>query len=196
MGAILETPAGQRYLDAAARGKYDTRDARIIKRWFRPFGLSNTLEKQLKSAAGLAIQTDDINNRLRKNSLKQWARYLEKNVPYVGPAKAGFFSALMGRGDLPTADSKELDFWLCRLGEWDKEKMRCRSNVKKVTIPASDKIMREIRQQLAKRLATMNVKMPVRYKPFYQHLVHHAVWDKIGQTATTHQSLIDAMKKA
>jgi hypothetical protein len=30
--------------------------------------------------------------------------------------------------------------------------------------------------------------------PFYQHLTHHAVWDKVGDTQTTHQDIIDAMR--
>jgi len=196
MGAILETDAGRRYLDAAVRGDYDTRDARIIKRWFKPFGMGNTLEKQLQAAPRLAKRTPEIDRALRTDSTRKWATYLEKNVPYVGPAKAGFFSALLGRGDLPTADAKELEFWFCRMGEWNTEKMRCKSSYKTVTQPPPEKMMREVREQLAKRLAAMKVKMPKRYRPFYQHLVHHAVWDTIGKTATTHQEMIDAMKSA
>jgi hypothetical protein len=196
MGAILRTPAGRRYLDAATRGEFDTRDARIIKRWFMPFGLAPTFEKQLRAAPKLAREAKDIDRRLHRDSTAAWANYLEKHVPYIGPAKAGFFSALMGRGDLPTADAKELDFWFCRLGEWDRARMKCRASAKVTTDPPPDKLLREVRGQLADRLASMRVKMPRKYKPFYQHLVHHAVWDTIGKTATTHQEMIDAMRSA
>ncbi len=196
MGAILETPTGKRYLDAAVRGTFDKRDARIIGRWFAPFGLTSSLGKQLQTAPALARRSNVIGDKIRRDTPRAWSRYVEKDIPYIGFAKAGFFSALLGRGDLPTADAKELEFWLCRIGEWNTEKMRCKSHARTVIDPPPDRVMREFQEALAGRLADMKVKMPKRYQPFYQHLTHHAVWDRIGKTETTHQDMIDAMKNA
>lgn len=196
MGRLLLTPAGQAYLRAASVGQFDAQAAETLRRRLAPFGLANRLGDQLQLATRLGQRAADVQQHVRRDTPTQWSRFVEREVPHIGPAKAGFFSALMGRGDLPTADAKELEFWLCRVGDWDRNKMRCKVPVKHVSDPPPESLVHEIRPKLAERLAAMQIAMPKKYQPFYQHLAHHAVWDKIGGTQTTHQAMIDAMERA
>ena len=42
----------------------------------------------------------------------------------------------------------------------------------------------------------MKVTLAPELQPFYQHLTHHAVWDKIGKSITTHADIVKAMTTA
>jgi hypothetical protein len=36
--------------------------------------------------------------------------------------------------------------------------------------------------------------LPEELRPYYQHLAHHAIWDKAGDEITTHSDVVNAMK--
>jgi hypothetical protein len=196
MGILLRTPVGQAYLNQAEQGVVDPAAVKQLQEKFAAFGLDKTFGKQLSAAVRVGKDADSINASRKNDSPDQWTQFVKDDVPFVGPAKAGFFSALLGRGDLPTADAKQIEFWLCRTGEWNRKTMSCKAPSKELTDPPPSKIVEEIRDQLQKRLDEMNVSMPKKFRPHYQHLVHHAIWDQIGRTKTTHQEMIDAMESA
>ena len=45
-------------------------------------------------------------------------------------------------------------------------------------------------------MSGLKMTMPAKFKPFSLHLAHHALWDKIGGSKTTHADIIDAMRNA
>jgi len=47
---------------------------------------------------------------------------------------------------------------------------------------------------LADRQRAMDMSLDPSLDPFYQHLVHHTVWDKLGNEQTTHDDLVKAMR--
>jgi hypothetical protein len=49
-------------------------------------------------------------------------------------------------------------------------------------------------ERLAERQKAMGLELDPSLDPFYQHLTHHAIWDKIGDSQTTHDDVIKAMK--
>jgi hypothetical protein len=53
---------------------------------------------------------------------------------------------------------------------------------------------RELVDRLTARQEALGLKLDPSLDPFYQHLGHHAVWDKIGNTETTHADLVRAMR--
>lgn len=219
MGMVLQSRAGQRYLDAAARGEHDAEAASEINRYFCKW-MPRKLGEQLKYAPTLAKRAAEIDDKLHTLPPAKWAAFIEKNIDGIGVAKVGFFSALLGRGDYPTIDSKQRDFWLCPVGQWNTRTMQCKlrtfippkpkakpgqtpEDVREAeqryfrfAMTESENVQRELRDQLKQRLDAMAVSMPAKYRPNYQHLVHHAVWDKIGRAKTTHREMIDAMEKA
>lgn len=216
MGMVLQSHAGQRYLDAAEQGRYDAQAAAEVNRYFCKW-MPGKLGAQIKYATTLAKRAAEIDNKLRTLPPAKWAAFVENNIDGIGVAKVGFFSALLGRGDYPTIDSKQRDFWLCPVGQWNTRTMQCRlrafippkpkpkpgQDVRdaeqryfRFAMTESENVQRELRDQLKQRLEAMAVSMPKKYRPNYQHLVHHAVWDKIGRAKTTHQEMIDAMENA
>jgi len=50
--------------------------------------------------------------------------------------------------------------------------------------------------RLAARQSAMDLSLPEHLKPYYQHLTHHAVWDKAGNDETTHEDVVRAMHHA
>jgi hypothetical protein len=184
MADWLMTPAGQEYLAAAQAGKVDKAAVADLVKRFQPFGMSDTLGKDVAWAAenagamrpgmGAAITGD-----------KQAWREFSKAMPGIGPAKSGFIASLLGRGDLPTLDARQL--------------------VLNTGGPAKDagKYMRRMGgaggdaavDRLAQRQEAMNLTLPKDLQDHYQHLTHHAVWDKVGNDQTTHNDLIRAMMR-
>ena len=50
--------------------------------------------------------------------------------------------------------------------------------------------------RLASRQQKMDLEISPELQPFYQHLTHHSVWDKIGNSITTHSDIVKAMLTA
>ena len=181
MSILLAQPDGRAYLDAAERGEFDATSARRIVASMGCFGLGPSLMRDMK--AGVALGQDrTVARALREASPEDWIALVDSPaVPGIGPAKAGFFAALLGRGDVPTFDAREIDLWRRK----PKGRTPNRADV----------------HALRERLATFPLALEARHEPARQHLAHHALWDAFpgardAPTQTTHQEVIDAMRFA
>jgi len=186
MARLLFSDAGDRYLTAAAEGRFDRKAARELADRMRCFGLIDNpqgLFADMRYAAtSLAPRTDAFAAALRKKPAGYW-RYVKKNVKGIAESKAGFIAALLGRGDIPTFDARERELWF-RYAKHRKTK-----NVKWATI-----------ERLRERFQSFPMELPEELEPFKVHLVHHALWDAYASGArpskTTHGALIRGMQFA
>jgi hypothetical protein len=206
VGQLLLTPTGQHYLNAAERGQLDIQSAMVLARAFRRFGLEDQFTKALDEAPVLARHGDAFRKRLR-GSRQDWYSFVNKSIPGVSYSKAGFIAALLGRGDIATADKRQINFWTCPPNSWDMEKRECafpavwKRRRSGQEIPGQFESLRELidpvyLERLNQRMRALKVTMPARYKPFYTHLAHHTFWDAIDRTKTTHADVIRAMELA
>ena len=210
MALLLMSPLGTRFLDAAERGVYDEESAIEIARAFKPFGLSGleagrsvpksdpkgrgpiyefvddifvggTRREEflgvLQRAASLARRAEYGLSLLRANDAPGWVQFVERNIYSVGIAKAGFIGSLLGWGQLPTADARELKLWYGS---------------------SAIDVTKAVVKDLATKLDMLDIQVPQKYQPFYQHLVHHLVWDAAGEppTKTSHADVVAAMELA
>ena len=179
----LGSPLGQRYLDMAERGELDSKALKEIQAAFAPFGKQNDQVAKMEWAAqnlpGMAV---DLNTRVT-GPLGDWRNYTDE-LRGIAAAKSGFVGSLLGRGDVPTLDARQL-------------------NLHGTTPPVGLGSIqnrgggtggRELVDRLTARQEALGLKLDPSLDPFYQHLGHHAVWDKIGNTETTHEDLVRAMR--
>jgi hypothetical protein len=190
-GHWLHTPAGQAYLDAAQRGRVHEPAVQDAMERMKPFGKHNDLADALRwGAQNLPDKASAVSHlvaagREHASSPQEWRNFVG-DIRGIGPSKAGFVASLMGRGDQPTLDARQI---IMHTGRPSKE--------------ASAHIARkggkggeEAVDRLAARQTAMNLTTPKGMEPYYQHLAHHAVWDKAGNEMTTHQDVMDAMQHA
>ena len=191
-GHWLHSPAGQAYLDAAQNGQIHERAIADAVQRMAPFGrhetdIPDSLRWAAKNLPDKAAAVSHLVAAGRENAStpQEWRDFVT-NIRGIGPSKAGFVASLMGRGDQPTLDARQI---ILHTGKPSKE--------------AAPHIARkggaggnEAVERLAARQTAMNLKTPKGMEPYYQHLTHHAVWDKAGNEETTHQDVIDAMQHA
>jgi hypothetical protein len=188
---LQKTKAGQAYLNAAEKGQFDERAAVKICEMHAGYGHSGLkdgvpdprqaasgLYWSLLNGAELAQKSREILGALRSPSKADWQALITQ-VPGIGAGKAGFVASLLGRGDIPTGDARELDLWLQERGK----------------APSRKQMFRFI-EQLTQRLQELQVGMPADLQPFYQHLVHHYLWDLAGGTHTTHADIMACLRFA
>ena len=91
---------------------------------------------------------------------------------------------MLGRGDLPTLDARQLN-----LHSLD-------SPVAPQTMMQRGKGLgaREAVDRLAARQSALGLDIDPSLDPYYQHLAHHAVWDKVADEKTTHEDLMRALR--
>jgi hypothetical protein len=181
----LLSPAGKQYLDAAEVGKIDKQAIGDIKKRFVPFGMADTLAKDLEYAATNIPPLNGSANAAVAGPMEQW-RVFAQNLNGIGPSKSGFIASLLGRGDIPTLDARQL---ILHTGSPAKEASKY---IRRGEGAGGNAAV----DRLAKRQQEMGLAINEELNPFYQHLTHHAVWDKIGGTQTTHDDLIRAMRFA
>jgi hypothetical protein len=170
---LLGTPAGQRYLNAAVDGKFDEEAANEMLEKFKPFGLYNTQRELMRNAAEtLAPMSDAIADAVENLPTEQYADFVREHFKGISYGKVGFMSGMLGRGDLPTVDTRQ------RQLHYGPDKI----NVDK-------RILLEVRD----RLAQLEIPITEDMRPFYQTMVHHAVWDRLAGTDTTHADIKEAM---
>lgn len=179
----LGSPLGQRYLDMAERGELDSKALKEIQAAFAPFGKQNDQVAKMEWAAqNLPGMATDLNTRVT-GALGDWRDYTDR-LQGIAAAKSGFVGSLLGRGDVPTLDARQL-------------------NLHGTTPPVGLGSIqnrgggtggRELVDRLSARQEALGLKIDPSLNPFYQHLGHHAVWDKIGKTETTHEDLVRAMR--
>jgi len=191
-GEWLHTPAGQAYLDAAERGQVHPRAIADAVMRMAPFGkhekdIPDALVWAAQNLPGREKEASDLiaAARAKQSPRDQW-RGFTKDVRGIGPSKAGFLASLMGRGDLPTLDARQV---ILHTGRPTKE-------ASKYIARRSGAGGDEAVDRLAARQEAMGLKLPKTLSPYYQHLAHHAVWDKAGNEQTTHEDVMRAMRGA
>ena len=186
-GYWLLSPVGQRYLNAAEVAIVDQDAVADAVKVMAPFGTQNALGKDLERAAA-----GDLHTRLPamtaaiakaatgKNAVKDWQDATD-NLFGVREAKKGFLGSLLGFGQLPTFDARQIN-------------VNVKPDSKEDTLRALSSVKaRDVVAKLARRMDALSLTMDPEYAPFYQHLAHHAVWDAVGGTETTHSDVIESM---
>jgi hypothetical protein len=186
MGEWLHSKMGQRFLDQAELGKVDEEAVAHAQRVMRPFGLnseSDALPWAVKNLGPRHKEVSDLVVRALKNqsSTDEW-RNFSKDLRGIGTAKAGFVASMLGRGDQPTLDARQV---VLQTGMPTSEAKR---PMARAGFEAVDR--------LAARQTALNPKMDSGLEPFRQHLTHHAIWDKAGNEETTHDDVMNAMRNA
>ena len=189
-GYWLLSPMGQRYLNDAEVAIVNAEAVADAVKVMAPFGTQNALGKDLERAAG-----GDLHTRLPamaaaiakaatgKNAVKDWQDATD-NLFGVREAKKGFLGSLLGFGQLPTFDARQININV--KPDSKEDTLRALSSVK----------ARDVVAKLARRMDALSLTMDPEYAPFYQHLAHHAVWDAVGGTETTHSDVMESMLMA
>ena len=178
----LMTPQGRKYLDAAQRGDVDTSAIADITQRFGTFGMAPTLGSDLEWAArNLPQRSQDLSSAVL-GSPEQW-RDVVQSLHGIGPAKAGFLASMVGRGDMPTFDARQIKL---HTGQPSKE-----AGAHMRRVGAGDAAV----DRLAQRQRELGLELPEQFAPQYQHLTHHAVWDKVAGSKTTHDDVVRAMQR-
>lgn len=185
----LGTPAGQAYLDAAQRGRVNERAIANAVSGMRPFGKTVDMQEALSWAAqhipGRESRASDLIAAARAGASppQDW-REFTKDIRGVGPSKSGFLASLVGRGDQPTLDARQIVL-----------------NTGRPTKEASAYLARkggrggvEGVERLAARQEALGLSLPPELNPYYQHLTHHSIWDKASDETTTHSDIVNAMR--
>lgn len=185
-GEWLHSPMGRRYLDAAENGHVDHEAVADASKTMKPFGLTTEAHALPWAAQNLpqhaALVSDMVARAMQNKSTPEEWRGFVGGVHGIGAAKAGFMASLLGRGDQPTLDARQV---ILHTG-------RPTSEAKAPLARAGHEAV----DRLAARQQAMAFKTPEELAPYYQHLAHHAVWDKVGNQQTTHQDVINAMQHA
>lgn len=185
MAEWLMTPAGKSYLDAAERGRVDPAAVGDIVRRFQPFGMAQTLGKDLEwAAANLPQMSLGLNDALLGDR-GQWREFAQ-GLHGIGPAKSGFLPSMLGRGDLPTLDARQLRLQTGAGGKEAAKYMSRRDGL------GGDQAV----DRLAERQTELGLALPRSMRDQYQHLTHHAIWDKVADSQTTHADIVKAMTTA
>lgn len=185
MSEWLLSPQGRAYLDDAQRGVANTGAITDIVNRFKPFGMADTLGTDLQyGAVTLPGRVSDLQKALN-GPVSDWREFAQ-SLDGIGPAKSGFVASLLGRGDLPTLDARQL---VLQTGAPAKaaSKYMARGNGL-----GGDQAV----DRLAQRQANMGLKLAPTLEPYRQHLTHHAIWDAVGGTQTTHDDIVRAMRLA
>jgi hypothetical protein len=182
----LGSKSGQKYLDAAMKGELDKQALAEIQAKFAPFGKQNALGQSMEYAANVAPKMAADLNKAITGTADEYRDYAEQLKGIAG-SKSGFIGSMLGRGDLPTFDARQI--YLHTAGE-----PLPTATPSSVLNRGKGFGGREAVDRLAARQAAMGLAIDPSLDPFYQHLTHHTIWDKIGNDQTTHQDLIEAMK--
>jgi hypothetical protein len=189
MGHWLHTKMGQRYLDEAEAGRVDEEAVRDAIKSMGAFGLPDTAEGKAlrwapKNLPGQEGRVSELIARAHRgqSSPEEWRG--EMRVPGIAESKAGFFASMLGRGDQPTLDARQI---ILNTGQ----------STKKAAPYLSPKGAKEAAvNRLADRQTELGLKHDKSMSPFYQHLTHHTIWDKTGGGETTHDDLMQALRGA
>jgi hypothetical protein len=115
-----------------------------------------------------------------KEGYRDWVEQMKG----IAGAKSGFIGSMLGRGDLPTLDARQLNL----------HALPAKVGINSIMGRAKGMGAREAVDRLAARQQHMNLAIDPSLSPHYQHLTHHAVWDAIVGTKTTHDDIIRAMR--
>lgn len=189
-GTWLHTPMGQRYLDAAENGDLDEEAIADAVRIMAPFGkhekdIPDALRWAALNLPGQEGRVSELVARARKGQShpSEW-RDQTASIKGIGPAKSGFYASMLGRGDQPTLDARQI---VLNTGQ----------PTKAATPYLRPKGAGEaVVNRLADRQTQLGLKHDPKHSPYYQHLAHHAVWDTAAGEQTTHDDVKRAMMGA
>lgn len=179
----LGSPEGQQYLDAAERGQIHQGALLDIQQKFAPFGKQNQLADQMMYAAHTVPGMSQRLNKAITGSKEDYRNWAEQLKGIAG-AKSGFIGSMLGRGDLPTLDARQLNL----------HALPADVGIASIMNRGKGKGAREAVDRLIARQHAMDLAVDPSMKPHYQHLSHHAVWDAMGNNQTTHEDIIRAMR--
>ena len=185
----MGTKPGQSWLDKGQSGIVDFDAINDAQQRLAPFGKSGDLAQFLQwgpeNLPGREGRLSELVDRARtpgNSSPEEWKDAVG-DLFGIGLAKRGFFSAMLGRGDQPVFDARQIDLNVPKgnyAGKYER-----RGNTE-----GGDEIM----ARLAARQNALGIGVPKDLMPFQQYLTHHTTWDKLGNEATTHQDLIDSLR--
>jgi len=191
-GEWLHSPAGQAYLDAAEKGQVHHAAIEDAVRVMAPFGKHEKDIPDALSWAAVHLPGNESRvselihaGRLKASHPAEW-RDFTSGIRGIGPSKSGFYASLLGRGDQPTLDARQI---ILHTGRPTKEATRFLS--RKGGAGGVEAVNR-----LTARQEAMGLELPDRLSPYYQHLAHHAVWDQAGGDETTHEDVMRSMRHA
>jgi hypothetical protein len=179
----LGSKQGQKFLDDAERGVVNEKALDDIRTKFAPFGKANQLTEQLRYGVNnMSTLAPQMQKALvgPADEYRDWA----ESMKGIAGAKSGFIGSMLGRGDLPTLDARQL-------------------NLHALEAPVAPQTMmqrgkglgaREAVDRLAARQSALGLDIDPSLDPYYQHLAHHAVWDKVADEKTTHDDLMRALR--
>ena len=169
---LLQTKEGKAYLDSAEAGIFNKEAATVMIDKFRSFGLHNTLAKHLEQAVNqFHPKAKELLSAIRDMPTSEFIDYIQKNYKGISYGKTGFFSGNLGRGDIPTFDSRQSKLVYGEVV----------NNTKKVIMDQTD------------RLPQLGIKVPNEFKDFTQTLLHHEIWDRLNKTNTEHLDIKETM---
>ncbi len=177
----LLTPMGQRYLNSAEKGVVDRDAVADAVKIMAPFGRHTKDIPDALTTAATGLDPSTATKILADGNTKAWRKYA-KGLKGIGPAKQGFVASLLGKGDIPTLDARQLRL---HTGKSPKE---AQANLARKGW--GDKAV----DRLTRRQQDMALTMPARLEPHRQHLTHHTVWDAVGGDKTTHADVVRAME--
>ena len=180
----LGSKEGQRYLDMAERGEVDPAILKQLSEQFAPFGKQNQLAQSMQYAAENMPEFAKTMTGALKGTTEDYRNWAEQLKGIAG-AKSGFIGSMLGRGDLPTFDARQIN--LHTTGQ-------APVGIGSIMNRGKGEGAREAVDRLAARQRAMGFDIDPSLDPFYQHLAHHAVWDDVGKSQTTHEDLVRAME--
>jgi len=102
-----------------------------------------------------------------------------KVLPGLGVAKVPFMVSMLGRGDIPVMDARELEVFFTA----KKDAIDRNNYLKLAALPLLDK-----------RMAESQVPLPPDLEPFRAYLTHHVVWDDFLKQDTLHTDMALAIE--
>ena len=205
MAAWLFSPMGQRALDAVERGVFDAEAWQSAARVRKAFGDDrinnlNVLGEPKKGAANMRNigEVTAALNAAGGDWKKVEAAVSKLNGVAVG--KSPFIGHLLGFGEMPTLDAREINGWL--LGRADTGGLdTARANLARTFSDGLDSppLARAFMAKIQDRFLALQKKgIPgTDLAPeVFGAIMHHWLWDKLGGTKTTHEGLYKAMRLA
>ena len=180
----LGSPMGQKYLEASMRGEDHPEALEDLRTKFAPFGKQNAQVEAMQYATQNAPALAERLNKAVTGGKADYRKFAG-GIRGIAGAKSGFIGSLLGRGDLPTLDARQLNLHSLSHPTKTPEGMMARGK----GLGGQEAVDRLIARQEA-----LGYNIPDEYKDFAQHLIHHDVWDQRGGTRTTHDDLIKAMR--
>lgn len=198
VSAWLLTPDGKKALDSLEQtGKVDEKLWQPLIDLRQAYG-NNTLKTWAFSPESKGVNLHKIEEMTQLiNQTGGNPRKLEAAVQRlvgIKDAKAGFIKHLLGFGDTPTVDAREINFWLT--GQADISSLKTKgAEVARAAKDASGKV----RQFVVKRIGNQIKDLAKQYDMDVNvgaHIVHHWLWDATSNEVTTHAVMMDAMELA